>query len=75
MKKLIIAEKPSLAQNIARALKINRRGDGYLENDSYIVSWAFGHLFSLADVEDYMGVKKAWRDIHLPFVPEKFQFQ
>lgn len=74
MKKLIIAEKPSLAKNIARALNINKKGDGYLENDNYIVSWAFGHLFSLADVEDYMGAKKAWRDIPLPFVPEKFEF-
>ncbi|MGL5050570.1 MAG: DNA topoisomerase [Fusobacteriaceae bacterium] len=75
MKKLIIAEKPSLAKNIAKALNINKRMDGYLENENYIVSWAFGHLFSLADVEDYTGVKKAWKDIELPFVPEQFKFQ
>ena len=74
MKKLIIAEKPSLAKNLAKALGADKRSDGYLEGDNYIISWAFGHLFSLADVEVYQGEKKAWRNIQLPFVPKKFQF-
>ena len=51
--KLIIAEKPSLARNIADAIGKSSRRDGYLEVGDYLVTWAFGHLFSLADVEDY----------------------
>lgn len=48
MKQLIIAEKPSVAQNIAAALKVNGRKEGYIENDSYIISWCVGHLVGLA---------------------------
>ena len=44
MRKLVIAEKPSVARDIARVLKCNKRGEGYLYNDDYIVSWAVGHL-------------------------------
>ena len=47
MKKLIIAEKPSLARNIASALDIRVNKEEYMENEKYIVSWAFGHLFEL----------------------------
>ena len=49
--KVIIAEKPSLARNIASGLGEFKRRDGYLENDKYIITWAFGHLFSLCDIE------------------------
>lgn len=51
--KLIIAEKPSLARNIADAIGNMKRKDGYLESPDYLVTWAFGHLFTLANVEDY----------------------
>ncbi|MBR4173506.1 MAG: hypothetical protein IKR46_03950, partial [Clostridia bacterium] len=51
--KVIIAEKPSLARNIAAAIGRMQRRDGYLLGDEYIVTWAFGHLFTLADVEEY----------------------
>ena len=51
--KLIIAEKPSLARNIADAIGNMKRRDGYLESPDYLVTWAFGHLFALANVEDY----------------------
>ena len=51
--KLIIAEKPSLARNIADAIGNMKRRDGYLESPDYLVTWAFGHLFTLANVEDY----------------------
>ena len=72
---LIIAEKPSLAKTIAGALKVYTKQDGYYENDKYIVSFAFGHLFELYDVEKYLGVEKlAWKDTKLPFIPEKFKF-
>ena len=50
---LIIAEKPSLARNIVSAIGSMNRRDGYFEGSGYIVSWAFGHLFSLADIEHY----------------------
>ncbi|MGL5656780.1 MAG: type IA DNA topoisomerase [Fusobacteriaceae bacterium] len=73
--KLIIAEKPSLAKNIATALGIKKREDGYLENDKYVVSWAFGHLYSLKNVDDYIGKKTSWKDVPLPFIPNPFEFK
>ena len=81
--KLIIAEKPSLARNIVTAIGVMQKRDGYYENNDYIVSYAFGHLFSLCDLEDYpnMGVtnpesgKFIWSLEKLPFFPEKFQFK
>ena len=74
MKKLIIAEKPSLARNIASALNVGVNKEGYMENEKYIVSWAFGHLFGLRDVDGYIGEKKRWSEVNLPFFPEKFEF-
>lgn len=73
--KLIIAEKPSLGKNIASALKASKRGDGFLEGNGYIISWAFGHLFSLKDVDDYLGEKKKWHEVPLPFFPDYFDFE
>ena len=75
MKKLIIAEKPSLARNIASALNIRVNKEGYMENEKYIVSWAFGHLFKLRDVDGYVGEKRKWSEVKLPFFPEKFEFE
>ncbi len=73
---LIIAEKPSLARNIASAIGKFTRKDGYLESENYIVTWAFGHLFSLCDIEDYSpnDIGK-WTMDNLPCFPEKFRFQ
>ena len=51
--KLIIAEKPSLGRNIAAGIGPMNRRDGYLEGQGYLITWAFGHLFSLCDVEAY----------------------
>ena len=78
--KLIIAEKPSLARNIAAAIGDNiRKRDGYLEVGDYYVSWAFGHLFSLCDVEHYSGVpsgeKRRWTMEGLPCIPSHFDFE
>ena len=81
MKSLIIAEKPSLAKNIISAIGHHsfQKQDGYFESSDYIVSWAFGHLFSLLDLEDYK-VKdvrqedRRWTLEGLPFYPKPFRF-
>ena len=74
--KLIIAEKPSLARNIVAGIGKMDKKDGYFINDEYIVTWAFGHLFSLVDVESYTGSEdKKWTLDNLPCFPEKFRFE
>lgn len=74
--KLIIAEKPSLARNISSAVGSMKRRDGFFEGSDYIVTWAFGHLFSLCDVESYSpGSGAAWTMENLPCFPEKFEFE
>lgn len=78
MKQLIIAEKPSLAKTIVQAIPetfVNQ--EGYFESTSYIVSFAFGHLFSLFDIEDYLGNKDQsnWNDTELPFIPEAYKYK
>lgn len=75
--KLIIAEKPSLGRNIAEAIGQMNKRQGYLENDEYIVTWAFGHLFSLEDIDHYNpnpdGTNR-WTLANLPCFPKKFDF-
>lgn len=79
MKKLIICEKPSLARNVVNALPGKQeKKNGYYEVDDYIVSYAFGHLFSLKDLEEYGPrdeAKQKWTLDNLPFFPESFQFR
>lgn len=79
MKKLIIAEKSSVAQTIAAALGKyeNHKKDrtGYYENENYIITWAAGHLLTLQSVNDYLGKKTAWKDIEVPFVPKNFKYK
>ena len=78
--KLIIAEKPSLARNIAAGIGAFQNRQGYLENKDYLITWAFGHLFSLADVEAYFdpnykpGDKQKWTLDNLPCFPPSFKF-
>lgn len=75
---LIIAEKPSLGRNIAAALGSFRKRDGYLENDDCIVTWAFGHLFSLADIEEYNprpDGERHWSMSNLPCFPSEFVYE
>lgn len=73
---LIIAEKPSLARNIAAGIGRMTKKDGYLEGCGYLVTWAFGHLFSLADVEDYTHAgEKKWTLDNLPCFPSEFKFK
>ena len=74
---LIIAEKPSLARNIVSAIGNMKRNDGFYSNDKYLVSWAFGHLFTLADIEDYEPnppKETRWKMDNLPCFPNKFKF-
>jgi len=73
--KVIIAEKPSLARNIANGLGEFKRRDGYLENDKYLITWAFGHLFSLCDIEEYTSdANTKWRLDNIPCFPVEFKF-
>ena len=73
---LIIAEKPSLGRNIAAGLGEFRRRDGYLEGESILITWAFGHLFSLADIEHYSPTADGrWTMENLPCFPESFAFE
>ncbi len=75
---LIIAEKPSLARNIVSAIGKMNRCDGFFEGGGYIVSWAFGHLFSLADIEHYNPAPEGamgWTMENLPCFPKKFDFE
>lgn len=74
----IIAEKPSLARNIVAGIGKMDKKNGWFENDEYIVTWAFGHLFSLCDVEDYSPAPegaKGWTMDNLPCFPQKFKFR
>ncbi|MBQ7390655.1 MAG: topoisomerase C-terminal repeat-containing protein [Clostridia bacterium] len=74
--KLIIAEKPSLARNIVAGIGKMDKKDGYFINSDYIVTWAFGHLFSLVDIESYTGSEDTrWTLDHLPCFPDKFRFE
>ena len=71
--KLIIAEKPSVAREIASALGIVKKNTGYLENEKYFVTWAFGHLIQICGPEAY-GFK-SWSKENLPIIPDVFKFQ
>jgi len=75
MKTLILAEKPSVARNIGDALKGMKKQEGYIENDNYIITWAFGHLLSLYDVSDYDPTKKSWQMGYFPFIPRIFEYK
>ena len=76
--KLIIAEKPNLARNIISAIGPMKKQDGFYLGEEYIVTWAFGHLFSLADVEDYLPEEQRssrWTPEVLPCFPDRFVFR
>ena len=73
--KVIIAEKPSLARNIAGAIGKGEKRAGYIVCGEYLVTWAFGHLFSLVDIEDYAPTPHGrWCMDNLPCLPEQFRF-
>ena len=72
-KSVVIAEKPSVARDIARVLNCNKKGNGYLEGNQYIVTWALGHLVTLADPESYDVKYKTWNLEDLPMLPERLK--
>lgn len=72
-KSLVLAEKPSVARDIANVLKCNKKGNGFLEGDKYIVTWALGHLVTLADPEAYDNKYKTWNLEDLPMLPERLK--
>ena len=71
-----IAEKPSVEQEFAKALKLKtRRGDGYLESDEAIVTWCVGHLVTMSYPEAYDPALKKWNLQTLPFIPDDFKYE
>lgn len=75
MKSLVIAEKPSVARDIARVLQCTKKTPGYIEGNNYIVTWGLGHLVTLADPEDYDKKYKEWKMEHLPMIPDQFKLE
>lgn len=72
-KSLVLAEKPSVARDIANVLKCTKKGNGFLEGDRYIVTWALGHLVTLADPETYDKKYKTWNLEDLPMLPDRLK--
>ena len=70
-KTLVLAEKPSVGKELARVLGAGRGGEGYMEGPQYIVTWALGHLVTLADPEEYDPKYKTWEMEDLPMLPER----
>ncbi len=75
MKKLIIAEKPSVARNIADAINAKIRKDGFIEGNEYVITWAFGHLLQLYDLKDYDQELKGWKSDYFPYIPGEFKYK
>ena len=76
MKKILITEKPSVAMEFAKVLKINTtRKNGYLESEEWVVSWCVGHLVTMSYPEKYDEKLKFWRLDTLPFIPEEFKYE
>ena len=72
-KTLVLAEKPSVGREIARVLGCKRSGEGYLEGERYLVTWALGHLVELAPPEDYDKNWAKWDMLTLPMLPERMK--
>ena len=71
--KLVIAEKPSVARDIAKVLGVRGRKDGYLESDRYILSWCIGHLVNIAEPKEQDPAWEKWDIATLPMLPAKFK--
>src|SRR5947208_6268933 len=68
----VVAEKPSVARDIARVLGATKRGEGYLHGDGYVVTWAIGHLVALAQPHDIRPEWRSWRRDLLPMIPDSW---
>ena len=75
MKALVLAEKPSVAREIARVLRCKQKGKGYLEGPQYVITWALGHLVTLAEPEDYDEKYKQWKLEDLPMLPKDMKLK
>jgi len=75
MSKILLAEKPSVARNIAEALKCKNKKNGYIEGKDYIVTWAFGHLLTLYDCKDYDSKLALWSFDNFPYIPKEFKYK
>ena len=73
MKRLVLAEKPSVARDIARVLKCQKKSNGHIEGKDYVVTWALGHLVTLADPEGYDKKYREWKMEDLPMLPKKME--
>ena len=73
--KLVLAEKPSVAMSLSKVIGADRRGDGYMEGNGYLVSWCVGHLVELSQPEAYDEKYAKWRYDDLPILPEHWQYQ
>lgn len=73
-KSLIITEKPSVAQEFAKVLKVSGRKDGYIENSEYVITWCVGHLVGLVYPESYDMKYKKWKLEDLPFLPKDYKY-
>lgn len=71
--KIVLAEKPSVARSLAKVLNCNKRNDGYLSNEEYIVTWALGHLVELAQPAHYSQSYKRWSFASLPILPKELK--
>ena len=72
-KSLVLAEKPSVGRELARVLGCRKGGEGYLEGDRYVVTWALGHLVTLADPDVYEKAWEKWDMEYLPMLPQNMK--
>lgn len=73
--KVVLAEKPSVARDLAKYLKATRRGEGYLEGNGIVITWAIGHLVGLKEPDEYDPAFKKWQIATLPIIPETFELK
>ena len=73
-KKLIITEKPSVAQDYAKVFQVSGRNNGYIENDKYVITWCVGHLVEMVYPEEYDMKYKKWMLEALPFLPQNYKY-
>jgi DNA topoisomerase-3 len=73
--KLVIAEKPSVAQSIAKVIGATEKQDGYLQGGDFLVSWCVGHLIELAEPQDYDEKYEKWKKDDLPIFPDPYQYR